>query len=55
MTTLGINSSALRHLQLEIGIGDNVLQTQHDDLGFLTTASFVTDLWHECSAFGVTF
>ena len=55
MTTLGINSSALRHLQLEIGIGDNVLQTQHDDLGFLTTASFVTDLWCECLTIGITF
>ena len=46
---------SLGHLQLEIGIGENVLKTQHDDLGIITTTSFVTDLWRECSTIGVTF
>ena len=46
---------SLGHLQLEIGIGDNALETRHDDLGFLATTSFVTDLWRECSTIGVTF
>jgi len=45
---------SLGHLQLEIGIGDNVLQTNYSDLGFLATTLFITDLWTECSKVGIT-
>ena len=40
--------------QLEIGIGDPILQTKYDDLGFLTTESLLVSLWRECSCHNIT-
>ena len=45
---------SLGHLQLEIGIGENILMTNFEDLGFLATECFITDLWRECSNINIT-
>jgi hypothetical protein len=46
---------SLGTLQIEIGIGQHILQTDHNNLGFLATNSFITDIWRECSKIGISF
>jgi len=46
---------SLGNLDPKVSIGTNILETKYNDLGFLATESFITDIWRECTNLDIAF